>query len=177
MTDRRSEAAKDVVRETRALFQALKALADTAHAGLGINASMRAVMEALVQNGPQTVPAIAQAKTVSRQHIQTIADELARRGFVEVRHNPQHKRSSLIALSAKGKAAALAMGEREVALFEEFAAGSTAEGLEELARNLAQLRTRTLAMLAHLQPATDEGDEWNHRNNHQPGTAHVDDGL
>ncbi len=176
MTDKCSEAAKAVVRETRALFQALRALADAAHAGPGINASMRAVMETLAQNGPQTVPAIAQAKTVSRQHIQTIADEAIRRGFVEVRPNPQHKRSSLIALTRNGKAAAEAMAEREVALFEELGAGSKASELEELARNLSKLRTRALVMLARLQPSPDE-DEENHRSNGKPGNAHVDDGL
>ena len=156
MTDDRIAAAKSVVQETRALFQALRALADAAHAGLGVNASMRAVMESLEQNGPQTVPCIAQAKTVSRQHIQTIVDELIARGFAGARANPRHKRSSLIALTKKGKAAMADMAEREAGLFEELAAGSTPAGLEGLAQGLAQLRARALVMLARCGPGNDE---------------------
>jgi DNA-binding MarR family transcriptional regulator len=160
VANERIDAVKDVVRETRALFQALRALADATHAGLGVNASMRAIMEFLAQNGPQTVPGIAKAKTVSRQHVQTIADELVQRGLAELLPNPQHKRSSLAALTKDGEAVFRAMSQREAGLFEELAAGASASGLEDLALGLAQLRARTLALLAqHSAENIECGDD------------------
>lgn len=158
MADERIEAVKTVVRETRALFQALKALANAAHAGLGVNASMRAIIEFLAQNGPQTVPSMAQAKTVSRQHVQTIVDELAGRGLAETRHNPQHKRSSLIALASRGEAVFEAISQHEAGLFAELAANGTASEFEALALGLARLRASTLALLAR-HPSGSGGDD------------------
>ena len=154
----RVDAVKEVVRETRALFQALRALADATHADLGVNASMRAIMEFLAQNGPQTVPSMAQAKTVSRQHIQTIAGELARRGLAGLQPNPQHKRSSLVALTKQGEAVFAAISQREAGLLAELAAGGDAPGFEALALGLAQLRISALALLGRDAPGSGECD-------------------
>jgi DNA-binding MarR family transcriptional regulator len=65
---------------------------------------MRAVLEFLQAQGPTPVPHIARSRGVSRQHIQTIVNELLDEGLVELRDNPAHRRSCLVALTAAGRA-------------------------------------------------------------------------
>jgi hypothetical protein len=64
-----------ITMEVRHLFQVLKALADSVHKDAGLTASTRAVMESLADR-PRTVPDIARSKSVTRQHIQLLVDEL-----------------------------------------------------------------------------------------------------
>lgn len=68
----------------------------------GFTASHRAVMESLATGGPQTVPALARARPVARQHIQVMVNDLAAMALVETRANPAHRRSPLVALTAAG---------------------------------------------------------------------------
>jgi len=102
-----------LIRRTRAAFHALAAYGSALHADLGVNASMRAVMEHIEENGPATAPEMARAKGVSRQHIQTIVDLLIDAALAEARTNPEHKRSSLIALTRKGRATIAKIRARE----------------------------------------------------------------
>jgi DNA-binding MarR family transcriptional regulator len=90
--------------ETRLLFHALKQWSETLHAELGLTAAMRGVLELILLGGPSTVPGMARARGVSRQHVQQQVDALRERGFVERQQNPAHRRSSLIALTDKGHA-------------------------------------------------------------------------
>lgn len=93
----------ELIAEIRGAFRELGALSDTMTADLGVTAAMRAVMEHLEETGPRTVPKIAKAKNVSRQHIQLLADALVERSLAEYLDNPEHKRSKLVALSVTGK--------------------------------------------------------------------------
>lgn len=102
-----------LITTVRRLFHALKAAGDTLHAASGISVAMRGVMESLAAEGPRTVPALARARPVSRQHIQVLVDQLTRGGLVETRPNPAHRRSVLIALTSKGEAEFAALGARE----------------------------------------------------------------
>lgn len=90
--------------ETRLLFRALKQWSETLHAELGMTAAMRGVLELILLDGPGTVPDMARARGVSRQHIQQQVDALLERSFVERHDNPAHKRSSMIALTDSGRA-------------------------------------------------------------------------
>ena len=90
-------------RETRLLFQVLKEWTEAVHPDREISVSMRAVLELLLLSGPETVPAMARRRGVSRQHIQQHVDGLLERGLVARRDNPAHKRSVLIALTASGR--------------------------------------------------------------------------
>ena len=56
----------------------------------------------LLGPGPSTVPALARARPVSRQHIQVLVNRLLELGLVETRKNPAHERSSLVALTRAG---------------------------------------------------------------------------
>ncbi|GJL95891.1 MAG: hypothetical protein DHS20C05_22960 [Hyphococcus sp.] len=92
-----------LIHEIRRSFQELGQYSNALHKDLDVNASMRAILEFLAEHGPQTTPEIAKAKSVTRQHIQTIVDQLLDGGFAEQRENPAHKRSHLIALTGKGR--------------------------------------------------------------------------
>jgi DNA-binding MarR family transcriptional regulator len=88
--------------QTRRLFQRLRSTSDELLDGTGINASQRAVLEFLHQQQPQTVPQIALGKSVSRQHIQTVVNDLLIHELIETVENPTHKRSPLIQLTSTG---------------------------------------------------------------------------
>jgi DNA-binding MarR family transcriptional regulator len=88
--------------EVRLHYHALVRLAGALHGGLKVTPPMRAVLEFLQARGPTPVPRIARSRGVSRQHIQTIVNELLDEGLVELRDNPAHRRSCLVTLTAVG---------------------------------------------------------------------------
>ncbi|MFQ5625491.1 MAG: MarR family winged helix-turn-helix transcriptional regulator [Methyloligellaceae bacterium] len=128
-----------VTRLIRAAFHRLGTTADVLHAEKGVTGGMRAVMETLVEKGPQTVPQIARDKMVSRQHIQTLADQLLASGLAAAEPNPRHKRSSLMTLTRKGRDLFRAMREPEKKLFAEIASKLDGDGLEATRATLQRL--------------------------------------
>ncbi|MBW2188124.1 MAG: hypothetical protein DRH23_06185 [Deltaproteobacteria bacterium] len=94
----------DLLDETRLLFHALKQWSETLLAESRLTAAMRGVLELILLGGPSTVPGMARARGMSRQHVQQQVDALLERGFLERQANPAHRRSSLIALTDKGHA-------------------------------------------------------------------------
>ena len=105
--------------EVRACFNRLKALGDLLHQDLRITAAMRAVLESIVAGGEQTVPQIARAKAVTRQHIQVIVNNLADLDLIAIDPNPADKRSPLVRLTDEGRAAFARMREREREVLSE----------------------------------------------------------
>ena len=105
MKDRRARAVRGMVSlidETRLLFHHLRRTAESLHRQGEITAGRRGVLESLHREGPRTVPQLARARPVSRQHIQKLVDPLAAEGLVELVDNPRHKRSKLVRLTAAG---------------------------------------------------------------------------
>jgi DNA-binding MarR family transcriptional regulator len=102
-----------LIRLIRLAFNRLRARADALHADLGVSAGMRAVLESLAESGAQTVPDMARTKSVSRQHIQVIADALIAAGLVAPAINPRHKRSVLIDLTPAGRRVFAEVRKRE----------------------------------------------------------------
>ncbi len=84
------------------------------------------VLRTLVREGPQTVPAIARARPVSRQHCQTIVNGLAAQGMVETLDNPRHRKSKLVRATDAGRARFEAMTAQFTALAGAFAPRFTA---------------------------------------------------
>ena len=72
---------------------------------LGLSVGMRATLEILLDNGPQTVPDIARLLLVERQYIQRSVNDLLAADMVTREANPKHKRSYLIGHSEKGRRA------------------------------------------------------------------------
>src|SRR3954464_3148661 len=82
-----------LTREVRLTFHQLKAAAEALHADPdGLGAAHRGVLESLHRDGAQSVPALARARPVSRQHIQVLANRLLELRLVETVQNPAHQR-------------------------------------------------------------------------------------
>lgn len=132
-----------VVLEVRGLFHRLAAASDALQRDLGITASQRAVLEALAERKDETVPGIARAKGVTRQHIQTLANGLLETGLIEQRPNPAHKRSPILALTPAGRKCFAEITAREKKLlramapkFRRYDLASVAGCLREMSRYL-----------------------------------------
>lgn len=105
--------------QTRRLFQRLRTASDELLDGTGINSSQRAVLEFLNQQQPQTVPQIARGKSVSRQYIQSVVNDLLTLELIETLENPTHKRSPLIQLSIAGTRLFKSIQNNEAALLRK----------------------------------------------------------
>jgi DNA-binding MarR family transcriptional regulator len=97
------------------LYFLLRAVGDALHADLGITTGMRGVMTSLADE-PRTVPELARERPVSRQHIQTLVNDLLAAGLVATSPNPQHRRSPLVGLTDEGRRRLRQMREREAEL-------------------------------------------------------------
>ena len=109
------------IRALRECFHRLKAYGDDVHADFGVNASMRGVLESLVEGGPLTVPQIARLKGVSRQHIQLVVNALAAKGFAAIEDNPNDARSPLVRITKTGGALYRKIVVRETKILSAFA--------------------------------------------------------
>lgn len=153
MAKTRAARLETVIDEARLLFHRLSSFADGMHADLELTVGQRALLEALARGGPQTVPTIARARGVSRQHIQTLANGLAERGLVTTCDNPAHRRSPLLTLTRAGTELFQETQRREASVLENLARGHKLAELEATALTLATLREQLEAL------ASDRGDE------------------
>ena len=137
----------ELLRETVALFHRLKTAATQLHGGGELAAAKRGILKSL-ESGPQTVPQMARARPVSRQHIQSLVDPLAAAGYVELVDNPHHRRSRLVRLTAKGQTAVDRINRREQAIYAR------------LSRCFAPGRVRRAASLLREVREMFEGADW-----------------
>jgi len=79
----------------------LMAAADLLVADLGLTSARWQVLSQLRER-PSTVSRVARRMGLSRQGVQRLADRLVADGFLEVRHNPDHRRSPLLHLTPHG---------------------------------------------------------------------------
>lgn len=112
----------DVLRRIRPVHELSARAVSDLLVGSDLTLPMRAVLERLYDAGPQTVPAIARSLLVTRQGVQALVDEARRLGHVETRPNPQHRRSHLIELTARGRTSYERLHEREIATLDRIAA-------------------------------------------------------
>jgi DNA-binding MarR family transcriptional regulator len=132
---------QNLLAETQALFQVLKRWGDLLHEGLGLTAATRGVLDVLLREGAASVPRIARERGASRQHVQQLVDALLERDLVERHSNPNHKRSSLIALTDKGRALVENMRAEERNAIGRIQAGVSDHAIEEAELVLAAWRT------------------------------------
>jgi DNA-binding MarR family transcriptional regulator len=83
------------------------------HAEVGVSAGMRAVMSSLSADDGRAVPELAREQGVSRQHIQSLVNELLAAGLVASLRNPSHRRSPLFVLTDEGKLRLRMIARRE----------------------------------------------------------------
>jgi DNA-binding MarR family transcriptional regulator len=89
-------------RVTHRLLSAL----DDELAGLGLSAGEVNLLAALADAEPATVRALGEATGQRPSTLTGVLDRLERRGLVERRPNPADRRSTLVAPTAQGRAAA-----------------------------------------------------------------------
>jgi DNA-binding MarR family transcriptional regulator len=133
-----------VIGEIRRGFNLLRSLAEYMHADTKINPSMRAVMEALINDALKTVPHIARQKNVSRQHIQVNMDALVAHQLVKAIRNPTHKRSPHYALTEEGKNTFSEIRKRENIALERLAKVIPQQSLEAAEQGIGVLNEHIL---------------------------------
>jgi DNA-binding MarR family transcriptional regulator len=103
------------------LYSLLKTLGDEMHADIGVTAGVRSVMSALAAEDGRTVPELARERGVSRQHIQSVINELLAIGLVAATPNPSHRRSARFVLAEEGRRRLRLIGEREALYLTQLA--------------------------------------------------------
>jgi DNA-binding MarR family transcriptional regulator len=141
MSKRKVAALGALIDQTRALFHRLKAVAQEAHHRGPATAGLRGVIQELYQSGPQTVPDMARARPVSRQHIQVLVNQLLELDWVELTLNPAHKRSKLVAITARGRGAFEAIRLTEAGMLADLPVNVSESELEAAAAVLEKVRT------------------------------------
>jgi len=134
----------EVIDRTVALFHGLKATAAAVHGDGEDSAGRRGLLRSLGREGPRTVPALARARPVSRQHVQALVNGLRADGLVELRRNPAHRRSHLVALTGKGRRRLARLVAKERRFLSGLGEVGGARALRKTAAVLAALK-RALA--------------------------------
>lgn len=130
----------ELIDETRLLYNTLLEVLEQLHGDTGVSPSQRAVLEYLYRNGDATVPDIARARGVTRQHIQSIVNDLLERGFVQQRPNPAHRRSQLVTLGPEGRSAIESALDREQTFTTRHLGDLDPEDVKRSAQTLARFR-------------------------------------
>ncbi|MEO9530266.1 MarR family transcriptional regulator [Roseibium sp.] len=93
----------EIIRLIRPVHRRLARAVEAKLEGTGITVGMRAVLEVLQEAGPMSVPDLGRMLFLARQQIQLLVNELEKRGLVDRRPNPAHKRSPLFAMTRAGE--------------------------------------------------------------------------
>jgi DNA-binding MarR family transcriptional regulator len=147
---------QDVVDQAVGLFHILQALAEQLHEQGELTAGRRGILQSLDRIGPQTVPQLARARPVSRQHIQMEVNQLEADELVELIDNIAHKRSRLVRLTSQGKASLEAMYRREAAFYTTLEIAIPKEVLRSTAETLSALRELFLHAQLRLARGTEQ---------------------
>ncbi|MDQ0422228.1 DNA-binding MarR family transcriptional regulator [Peteryoungia aggregata LMG 23059] len=115
---------------SRPLMQAAEACVERGLDGTGLTVRMRAVLEILHAHGSASVPEIAMKLEIKRQYVQLMVNETLAEGLTVGRPNPRHKRSTMIALTAKGHSLIEDVVRREKQLVEQLGAEIDASDIE-----------------------------------------------
>ncbi|MFF7472247.1 MarR family transcriptional regulator [Streptomyces sp. NPDC008092] len=105
----------------------------------GASVGVRSVLDLLRRYEPMTVPQMGRIMALSRQFVQRMVNDAVARGWAEVTPNPAHQRSSLIRLTAEGRATVTAVLAREHALNRQVGGDLTGAEITACVRVLKQL--------------------------------------
>lgn len=105
----------------------------------GASVGVRSVLDLLRRFEPMTVPQMGRIMALSRQFVQRTVNDAVAHGWAEVIPNPAHQRSSLIRLTAEGRATITAILAREHALNRQVGGDLTDAEITACVRVLKQL--------------------------------------
>jgi DNA-binding MarR family transcriptional regulator len=131
-----------VITESRALFKGLEAISESLLKAEGLTPLERTILLDVRKHRRATVPELGRARGFSRQHVQTTVNPLARRGLLEFRANPAHKRSRLVVLTEAGEAVMRRVMIREGEVLKHLAPGLDAQTTAAAGEVLAEVRRR-----------------------------------
>lgn len=131
-----------VVDETIALFHRLRWVAEQIYGPAGRSTARRGILRGLVRYGAQTVPALARARGVTRQHVQEVVDALVADGLAALEHNPAHARSKLVRATPLGEESVRAMDAVDARVLAAVGRDIGERDLQTTVRTLGLLRER-----------------------------------
>lgn len=105
----------------------------------------------VVEHGPISVAHVARSMGLARQSVQQTADGLEQDGFIAYAENPYHRRSKLMQLTSKGRAALDDLDRQRLAWAEAIGGDLVGEDLRIAIHLLRQVCAR-LDRLAHHEP-------------------------
>ena len=108
-------------------------------ASAGLPVGVRAVLDLLRIRSALTVPRIADILGLSRQFVQRCVNEAAEDGWVMLRANPAHQRSSLVVLTERGRARVAAIRAAEAQALVPVAEALSADDVAACVRVLTRL--------------------------------------
>lgn len=129
-----------LIDENIALFHRLRWVAEQIYGEDGRSTARRGILRGLVRYGAQTVPQLARARSVTRQHTQEVVDRLAADGLVERVANPAHARSRLVRATALGEAAVRRMDDVDTRVLVAIGDRVSRRELDAAARTLRAVR-------------------------------------
>lgn len=129
-----------VIDETIALFHRVAWAAENLYGPEGRGTARRRILRSLRRYGPRTVPAIARARSLKRQTIQPVVDTLVHEGLVELVANPEHARSRLVRITAKGIRVVEELDRADRKILAQISAGVSRADIEVTARTLRSFR-------------------------------------
>jgi DNA-binding MarR family transcriptional regulator len=133
---------REVVDETLALFQRLRWVAEQIYGADGRSTARRGILRGLLRYGPQTVPELARARSVTRQNIQPVVDALVADGLAERVDNPAHARSPRIRVTSKGEVLVHRMDVIDARVLDTIRPGLLERDLAVCAKTLRLVRER-----------------------------------
>jgi len=139
MNQRQLDAFYPLTLAVRRLFHKLGHGVAALHQDSDVSVGMRAVLESVIDGGPQTVPQMARVRPVTRQHIQGLVNALLDGGYVAYVDNPAHKRSKLVSPTERGLRVFKQLRARETEAFGRARSEATPEELEAATRVLRAL--------------------------------------
>jgi|MudIll2142460700_1097286.scaffolds.fasta_scaffold22093_3 DNA-binding MarR family transcriptional regulator len=131
-----------VVDEAIAFFHRVRYVAEQIYGADGRSTARRGILRGLVRYGPRTVPQLALARSVTRQHTQEVVDRLVADGLVELVPNPAHKRSRLVRATRRGTALVAELDDTDARVLASISGGLSIHELAVTARTLQAVRTR-----------------------------------
>ncbi len=145
-----------LVDETVLLDQRMQWVAERIYGEDGKRGTRRGLLRGLVRYGAQTVPALARARSVTRQNVQPVVDALVADGLAELSPNPRHSRSPLVVATPRGAELVAEWDRTTARVLAAVGRGLSPRDLEIAARTLRTVRERFETRL-RWQAALDEG--------------------
>ncbi len=134
------------------LFRELRRVATIVHDEGEQTAARRSILIEVVEEDPRTVPAMAEARHISRQAVQGLVDALAKDGLVDRSVNPAHKRSWLWGATAAGAAKVASMRARERERLGGISGVPEAERIEAACAVMAEVEAALAAIVMEDPP-------------------------